>query len=337
MAAEEREKIKKSFLKIAENPIGKTLLYRILIEIRKSSEEIMPLPNLQISGANLPFDELFLEDENVNNIQNISKLDLLKIQETIKNRALRNKNKHLKFLKDSEDIAYSESDACIFIRFDWLDTDTDFQVVGKEIVNDHQYHIVTESTKKGNSFAHGDVWLFHGMLHWYHFLHDRKRYDNYAKGKTSTGQDADVTTHEIGKIFYGNYNANEQAKKKNSIHPWEEFENCSYEEMMTILGGEPNTKKGDELSENAYRLYSHLPMRFGHCTCEYLEDKIVIENAKDNPIKIQRLMSEPDMQWRNWQLKNHEIKREKNELTLDGIGNAKISDNHDDNEGDEDD
>ena len=178
--------------------------------------------------------------------------------------------KSVTFVKNSETIAYNDYNGTICIRFDWFDTNTDFQVVGK--ADGNVYHIVTEGLDNDNkAFAHSDVWLFHEMLHWYHFLHDRKTYDAYSDDDDNTLEK--ITSHDIGRIFYGKYGSSDDGLKKNSAHQWlagiDEEAKISFEEMRTILGGAVNhvNTDGDELSENAYRIYARLPMRFGHCIC----------------------------------------------------------------------
>lgn len=300
MTPKEQNRIITAFLKVANNPIGKLLLYRILIEIRRISY------NCAQSGD-------CKEEQNYN--------------------LLRGKNKSITFVKDEYTIAYNERAGVIYIKFDWFNTNTDFQVVGK--LEGNVFHIVTEGTcdEHDTTFAHGDVWLFHEMLHWYHFLHDRATYDAYSA--SADNKPETITSHKIGQIFYKDYTSSSPDNlKKISAHQWlidgeAEEEKVSYEEMRTILGGDVNNvcTDGDELSENAYRIYARLPMRFGHCTCEYLEDKNIIEKARDNAVAIQRLMSRPDMKWNTWRLTKKSI-ADRDDLS-NGLGESKVLLNHD--------
>jgi hypothetical protein len=136
------------------------------------------------------------------------------------------------------------------------------------------------------------VGLFHELLHWFHFLLDPKRYLGGADSAIKNSDLGNIVTVDgntivIGHYYYGAlrnvYDSEEEEKAEVSAKTWYGSNNINYEEMLTILGGPPkdsyvfnnsitNYHEGDDLSENLFRLSLGLKMRFGHSCFAFFED-----------------------------------------------------------------
>lgn len=251
----QKEEIRQIFEYIASYKIGKMLLYRILVELKRT------LPGLSPDTTQL-----------------------------------RNQNKYIHLKKSKEGISYDKNKNVIKLRFDWLNTSSDFQVVRRK--NRIDCEIVLE--RNFDEEAHPAIYLFHELLHWYHFLHDPERFSKYEDGRNSNDDLVEMNNHEIGRIYYSGLDFSHSSKEQKAISasPWmnEMDRVCDYEEMLTILGvpynnpiniGHESLRNGDasngyELSENAFRSnIGGLPMRFGHHNFSFYENKNVVELAEN--------------------------------------------------------
>jgi hypothetical protein len=264
---------KKNFRKIASTSVGRTLLCRILIEIRRHV-------------AN-----------NVGILGNDATIQLVAPHATPADTQIRNSFRQIKIeLGDGSSVSSvsSEGDKKIHLE----NSPTKFHcVVGERSgvdIRGNYDSIVRFEDKR-------DVSLFHEICHWYRSLRDPLRKRNEKNGQvnirrfngTATAPDlitnvvievVPIGSNNIGEYYYSGLgwdNMKESEKK------WGKGSRANYEEMRNILGvpvpqvaGSPNFIHGDDLSENLYRMCIGAPLRFGHTGhSSYYEDSRVIDKV----------------------------------------------------------
>lgn len=136
-----------------------------------------------------------------------------------------------------------------------------------------------------------DIGLFHEMLHWYHLLRAPRRFVTEKTAGAGTIKlngysNANGLTIYIGAYYWNTTRTNPEVDNKYNISatPWKSRINnrIQFEEIRTILGSNVdvwNYMQGDDLSENLYRATRGSYMRFGHSTSPYYEDEGVIQKA----------------------------------------------------------
>lgn len=241
----------KNFRKIASTAVGRTLLYRILIEIRRHDSTVNKFGCVD-SDVTAP----------------------IAIER-------RNDCRHLIINWKSSGNSFNFANKVINfgIQFPTRKPTT----IGQE--NDlQQYHEIILYPRPD------DVGLLHEMIHWYHFLRHTERFTierNAGNGSINIhGKKADNAIY----IHIGNYywpTATEDRWKLSAM-PWfvinEEELAVGFEEIRTILGSKKVDVEGyingDDISENLYRSCDNQPLRFGHSGTAFYEDKSVIDKVK---------------------------------------------------------
>jgi hypothetical protein len=262
---------RKNFRKIASTSVGRTLLYRILIEIRR-----------HVDAAN-----------NIGCLGNDATITLVMPADT----QIRNSFRQIKIeLGDGSSISSvrSEGDKKIHLE----NSPTKFHCVigersGVDIRGNYDSIVRFEDKR--------DVSLFHEMCHWYRSLRDplrkrnEKNYQVNIRRFNGAATAPDLTTivvrdvvpiesSSIGEYYYSGLgwdNMKESEKK------WGKDSRANYEEIRNILGvpvpqegGSSVVIHGDDLSENLYRMCVGAPLRFGHTGhSPYYEDSRVIDKV----------------------------------------------------------
>lgn len=239
-----------SFEKIASTSVGRVLLYRILIEIRRkdnggNGREENNKSNVEIRNA-ARFLQIYFDTEN--------SFSHPKVQRDSSNGCLLNAN--VKF--DS----YSK------IKFN--DSVKETTVIGKAEPATKKYHIVK---KKRNH----DIALFHEICHWFHFIRDSVRFskENEENSQISTIKDfyyfVEPDILSASDMAWTGF-----TQDNDKIH-------FLYEEIRNILGMTNSSQftylNGDDLCENLYRICINDYIRFGHSDEEYMENDTVVKKA----------------------------------------------------------
>jgi len=142
-----------------------------------------------------------------------------------------------------------------------------------------------------------DTGLIHEIIHWYHSLRDISRVVSetqaekctYLINQTDLGKyywgilDGDNIRAKYSSIpwvrDYQYYLKGEQKNEKNVRHKY----TANFEEIRTILGSQKNIidnyLEGDDISENLYRANTNQPLRFGHSLHTFYEDSRVVNKA----------------------------------------------------------
>ncbi len=266
-----------NFMKIASTSVGRVLLYRILIEIRRKDErgngcEENNSSNLKVRNA-ARFLNVYLGNGNSFMYPTFEK------QRTIPLRNLLNQTyKEILKLKEPAKLNFSDSDKKTAIVF-------------KNSEDSHFIDLKPRSV---------DIALFHELCHWYHFLRNTDRFTQ--ENSCASNYPKMLSKNEIGKILYGGLDGeNNDNRNEISAKSWTRSvstintagHECSlnsikqivtYEELRNIIGLSKETDgyiRGDDLCENLYRLCINSPMRFSHSDEQYIEDSNVINKAKE--------------------------------------------------------
>lgn len=228
----------RAFRKLASTSVGRTLLYRLLIEIRRNkngqgclSKDIRDNKGTQYSD----------------------------LQQVLKDRDM---CRNVKIEASSEGGTFDSVQGKITFR---LRTNS---VTIISLSEQKTYVIGTEPMQS-------DISLFHEMNHWYHFLRHTVRYTRETGGVTPQQRNQ---RHPILTTFSKYHLENwaqkgsvveiEALKKVRERNDDEKQIMWSIiEEMRNVLGRGRNDEQflnGDDLSENAYRLCRCQSLRFGH-------------------------------------------------------------------------
>jgi len=221
---ERNSKFKTIFRQIASNPIGRLLLYRILIEIRR-----LQLPDEM--GTTEDFNQMPYKKDFRNNARSL----------TVSYGFLEgfNGNSYVQEWRYFP-AALTESSK-ISITFDPVPI---FIIHGKEMIR-------RDTTS--NEIA---ALMFHEMLHWYQDLRAYQRTQKERILISETSISGQVSIQSCVQEWY------------NTIEYWIDYNYFRGDELRVICGGmnenARNALYGDNLSENAFRYFSNLPLRFGH-------------------------------------------------------------------------
>lgn len=248
-----------AFRKIASTGVGRVLLYRILIEVRRRrftdnvgcfEQGITSINNVQVRNASR---SIIISFANGNSFK----------ETTIK-----------KINGDIFSNTRPEFDKQAKINFD--DSEKTTIVVGKK--NQQSCFLYPERRSV-------DIALFHEMCHWYHFLRntDRLTWENAGENKLGG-----LLQHTIGQYFYRDLDGmDDPGRITVSAQSWGRSRGgltdiITYEEMRNILGAPKDEHyiEGDDLSENLYRAYVQTYMCFSHSDDKYFEDASVVDKAR---------------------------------------------------------
>ena len=262
------------FRKIASDPVGRELLYRILIEVRRYKNE----GNAKKGAIGDDVPELLGRQQN-NQRSNF--------------RAITAKWSDKGSFLDQKEcaIGYGNTVAKLTTVF---------------ALDSNRYSICLFETESNIS-------LFHEMIHWFHILRNPERFlkeiNAYSDGRINVAENLHVVGHyeTLGSYFWGKIDngTSDKDEWKVSATPWLTGSLAksskywvSFEEIRTILGA-PTEKQyrgiqaktaalnkyyylnGDDLSENKYRVSLGTKIRFGHDVKPFYEDSMVIYRAKD--------------------------------------------------------
>lgn len=262
----------REFRKIAANPVGRVLLYRILIEIRRHNN--IGEPVLENDPKIVPL----LQITNCLMLPEISHC--------------RNNGRRLLIIWNAYNFCYKK------INLNHKDISTleynsdkimEQVAMGQVNINDAQIGILVEQMPSNLSSD-----IFHELLHWFHNLRDPLRSFFEVKGKNSVGEIVKLNdASSLSGYFYAGNDS--PTKIQISSLPWLQTDGnklvINLEEMRTILGapneqiftectGDYHYLEGDDISENVFRLSQDLPMRLGHKESEYIaSNKIFIVAA----------------------------------------------------------
>lgn len=284
---------KKMFRKIASTPVGRVLLYRILIEIRRHRK-----------GSNHG-----CLDSNVASELRENTPDPKEMAELMKQR---DDSRYLVVAWDP-DGEFIPGNACICT--------SDEESMGTAIG--------TESSRGYTHIPHcaipPDVSLFHELVHWFLFLRDPVRVDKEASDEDLANwplpywNDPTLeTTTEREKVTRSKWNTHD---KEGNAH-------FSFEEIRTILGVPSNFPlyhNGDDISENLYRTCVGLPLRYGHDDEEFYEDNRIIDRILQTTCNNSRPYHDS-----SWSIENMPVSTKKvgfaynNPKNLNGLGMGKV-------------
>ena len=251
-----RALFEREFRKIASTCVGRVLLYRILIEIRRHQAG---------SNAGCTENPTFVGATSGTLITD------------------RCRNINIAYDCGSFGVGFGFSDLLRQIVFvedpnNLFGNCTLFSVIGKSTRSGYT-HIINSSMKF-------DVALFHEMLHWFHHLRNPKR--NYLE--TNTNKTLHFNDTVISQYYWHGidccilaWNTNNE---NNYAHIWSSgfLSHLDFEEMRTLLGMPHNSNianylNGDDLSENLYRMCTGMPLRFGYEGRNFYEDRKVIDRV----------------------------------------------------------
>ncbi len=248
----QRDAFEKNFRKIASTYVGRVLLYRLLIEIRRHANTFKKPGCLEASiNCSISIDS-------------------------------RNDCRHLmiSWRPSGNSFSFTQKTINFGIQYPTKKITT----IGP--IEDNDYHKIILYPRSD------DVGLFHEMIHWYHSLRHIGRYSlerNANNGKIKIDGIDGIDNNSKTNINIGSYYWSQETsdKWKFSAMPWivantrESFA-VGFEEIRTILGSDTNVANymnGDDISENLYRLCNKQPLRFGHSSSPFYEDKNVIEKV----------------------------------------------------------
>ena len=235
---------------IASSPVGRVLLYRILIEIRRKKDNIGSTCN-----------DVHANMYEVN---------------------ARNKNRHLElewrdcntFGKDTNRLGF----CCVNI------------VALQSITEDSKNGNILILPYTSWCAPYVDISIFHELCHWFHFLRNPKRYNLEKTAGNNTikinGLKNDGTVEiYLARSIYGEIYDKESDKRKWRVSalPWRDGNHVHFEELRNIIGSSNQVEgylEGDDLSENLYRLSIGYPLRFGLSNEIYRESLTVVETIK---------------------------------------------------------
>jgi hypothetical protein len=259
-----------TFRQIAADPVGRVLLYRILIEIRRE----------KVKGVG--------EEEIIARVH--SEQD---IAEKRKNYEIRNNARCLVVSYDQEEGMWNyyrpSSGTDIFsseISVSFGGLDKKFPMIGKisnVLDTDANFSVIDFQENEFSS----DTWkalLFHEMLHWYQDLRDffRTTKERYCL-KT------DLSQSPLVNLFYCNIRWGEVTGCPDWLLTWMYPDNFNYshyirlDELRVICGSSSEVNgylEGDDLSDNAFRISCSFPMRFGYFR-NFLMDKEWFEKVRN--------------------------------------------------------
>jgi hypothetical protein len=139
-----------------------------------------------------------------------------------------------------------------------------------------------------------DLIIFHEMIHWLHKL-DNLKFLSRSKIGEMPDETISVKDHPLFLYYYGDHRSCSISTDnwKTSLIVWNNLADIrklppqirvNFEEMLTICGLPENASGyifGDELSENLYRAELGLPLRFGHRVITFIEDEAIFRRVYD--------------------------------------------------------
>ena len=262
MSNRKRKNFIRNFYKIASTSVGRTLLYRLLLEIRRTD----------VKNNNGCIDSLI---EKVLAPDDLDKRNACRCIEIITPYKMRNNS----FNQRKKSINFYPS------------KDTKKTNALGEKIQDKIGIIKTSRTD--------DVGLFHEILHWFHTLRDPERKNRESQIQCGTNDKKLLTSHalmesEKSELWIG------RKEKKNPLSElilkMEEFRTIMGHTVnfsitiaeTTISYSAEEVLNGDDLSENLYRICVGQQLRYGHVTKETTIPIEVANRAKnfyDNVLK----------------------------------------------------
>jgi len=241
-----RALFEREFRKIASTSVGRVLLYRILIEIRRHT-----LNNVGRSETGIDNTEDELRHRNRYRCLNIAW-------------------GHFGLSTNKNELTFHD----IF---------TTSTVVGNSHTRispcfcaDNGYTKIVRERKTQH-----DINIFHEFVHWFHKLRDIGRYNEECN---TEGLYPNVLTHPIGEYYWNNLDGKSStARIDYSYFNWRNDQGYpSFEDIRTILGSYRSNVQyvnGDDLSENLYRMNTGRLIRFGHQNLMFYEDRKVVNRV----------------------------------------------------------
>lgn len=249
-----------NFRTIASTSVGRVLLYRILIEIRRSAA--------------------------AGNYNGILCRDVL-TKHVIRHKNIRNSCRCMR-IKYDDSFCFSTSTD----RFTGIGT---CSIIWKNVV--HQLSTISKPFDTYDyislSDAGLDIALFHEMIHWYHRLRNTAR--SYTEDNVAINGNNEEN-YQMYMYYWRDLSSNVNKKQISSLAWQGTLDNhIDLEEVRTILGIKntanlyynsnnflENYLEGDDLAENLYRACIGQFLRFAHVSSTFYEDKKVIEQVIDS-------------------------------------------------------
>ncbi len=248
-----------NFMKIASTSVGRVLLYRILIEIRRKDE--------RGNGC--------FETESIRSANTTQNEAIIKANKTL---TIKYSNSNAYCYPDSKCDDPISNDLLILSNasIKYCNNPKHKTIVVEKKLSNLQYALCKCKRKV-------DIAVFHELCHWYHSLRNLFRFhDENASDKNVISE---INTHIIGKVLYGNLEYTDDRAKVSAMSWTSKPDIISYEELRNIIGLNKKSYsqyiEGDDLCENLYRtcLGGECKIRFSHADDEYIEDAVVIERA----------------------------------------------------------
>ena len=276
-----------TFRKIASTSVGRVLLYRLLIEIRRYQED-MNGTRKGAWGMDLPSEERLDDIIEKRNIYRSIKIE-------------------------SGDLSFSINCPSISIE----DARLKLSILGK--LEEKYSNIVLGETPL-------DVCIFHEMIHWYHWLRNAVRFNKESDNIYGIRLDcALLSKHYWGKVVDKNDN-NMEIRMLISEKNWKNtFDLVDFEEIRAILGAPAAIQgflNGDELSENLYRAHIGQPLRFGHGSRGFYEDNKVTDEVL-NTVTLYSCMLGEKFNKNNLRCEGDEVGFQHNEGRV-GLGECRV-------------
>jgi hypothetical protein len=258
-------KFKEMFIKLASNPAGRILLYRLLIEIRRTKGE---------SGAP-EMSEFCINPDDRNKCRTIRFID--------KSNFLQGYASYITLLNQipslnayNQVFSFNGYDNVIQVSLNQMTSTSDLCNLG--MGNNGEYYAVSRLL---NGKTDNSVHLFHEMLHWFHFLRYTDRYVKNREGEKEN------TPRQYGSLVRSFYSGRVEywTGKGFVIQPYKKdvSDEVDVEEMRTVFGSSTIVHpffNGDDLSENLYRCFlsesgqTHAYMR---CSYDFLPKEFIIK------------------------------------------------------------
>lgn len=268
------------FRSIAENPVGRTLLYRLLIEIRRQTD----------SGINCCGNDTFVQQDESGKHHRQNALTIV---------VKKNTNQKFSFV---------------------LPTQKEFAKIKIDSKEKSTYVISYENNilELKSEARSPDIGLFHEMIHWYHYLRDPVRFSKYSSNESKDKFIFPLCCYygnltDLKLIWSGQYTADSEEiatilgvpnpyeksflnmmlpdsfltkkdKDGNDLSPENQRRLINIDKQNIFLAYHNTFLNGDDISENVYRVSKEQNLRFGHNPISFMP--IYCESKNNFPFRF---------------------------------------------------
>lgn len=250
---EAKRLFERAFRKIASNPVGRMLLYRLLIEIYRIDENEKPC-----------------QEKNITTYESLSQVEMKQRNDCRCLHIANQKDKHWMLYEDIDNMGNYIQYLCVGDTI--FEEENSRKYLIPELVDLSSGAILTIKTiltSDGEIDAYS-ILLFHELTHWFHRLRNLARYDEDGNWVGSIN----LSGHRSLSHFWSGINQSLLTEEQ-KIFWLDDYGNVAFEEVRTILGGYgcEHYVNGDEISENAYRQSIGWHLRYGHSKASDLEGR----------------------------------------------------------------